>query len=282
MTRNLVALGGLVLTSLFSGCTVVVGNGNVVDQPREVSGSFTKVVVAGQVDVAVTYAAASSVVVSIDSNLQEYVTVEVREGTLTIAERPNTNLRPKQGSKVRVAMPELDGATVSGSAEMSISGLSGGQAFSASVSGSGNLSGAGLSGVQTLTADVSGSGDLSVSDLTGVQTLSATVTGSGDVSVSGLTGCQSFTANVSGSGNLTASGSGTSCSVDVSGSGNVRAKEYGCTDAIVSVSGSGDAVVNASATVSVTLSGSGNLDLWGSATIVNRSVVGTGEVIRHP
>lgn len=103
-----------------------------------------------------------------------------------------------------------------------------------------------------------------------------TVSGSGEVMVSGIDE-ESFAVKISGSGNVEASGTTGDLAVNVSGSGNYEGEVLVAAIGEVTVSGSGNALVNVTDVLDVTISGSGNVDYIGDPDI-SSSVSGSGNV----
>ncbi|MFO0723256.1 MAG: DUF2807 domain-containing protein [Myxococcota bacterium] len=98
---------------LCSGCSVVHGDGNLVDQPRSV-GAFSKVSVSGGLPADIKVGAAS-VVVHIDQNLQAEVSATVEGDTLVIKRAsPSRQISPSSGTIVRIASPRVEGIDLSG------------------------------------------------------------------------------------------------------------------------------------------------------------------------
>jgi len=125
----------------------------------------------------------------------------------------------------------------------------------ASVSGSGNLSSEGQLTGGDIDLSVSGSGELDL-DLD-VQNISMSISGSGDISLSG---------NAS-SGNLRISGSGKLDAIDL------LADEYD-----IRISGSGDARVNVSKSITSNISGSGTVRYKGNPDKVYNHSSGSGTI----
>lgn len=122
--------------------------------------------------------------------------------------------------------------------------------------GSGSASGSGvLTGDATVI--VSGSG-------------SATVT---DVRLTGLS------TELSGSGAIRVTGASETLSVNISGSGDFDGSGLAAQEATVEVSGSGQARVDVSGTLTATVSGSGDVVYTGDPGVVHPSRSGSGEIV---
>lgn len=94
------------------------GNGNLVTQERNISGDFSAVKSSAGIDVYLTQGDHNRVVVETDENLQEYIEISVKNGTLRI--ETNHNIRWAKARKVYVTFKEIDnieassGSTVQG------------------------------------------------------------------------------------------------------------------------------------------------------------------------
>lgn len=100
--------------------------------------------------------------------------------------------------------------------------------------------------------------------------------GSCDSKVTGLSGPE-FDVNVSGSGSVQCTGTVDNLSFAVSGSGSLEADQLECKNAKISVSGSGDAVVNATEKLNASISGSGQVRYLGSPQ-VTQNISGSGSI----
>ena len=123
---------------------------------------------------------------------------------------------------------------------------------------------------------IGGCGDLrTTAPFTGIQDLDLTLTGSGDLDMQAE--AVSTTMRLSGSGDIEMSGQTKSLEIKMVGSGDVVAKDLVSSKCKVEISGSGDAVVNASEELNVMITGSGNVRYKGGASVTAK-VVGSGDV----
>lgn len=178
---------------------------------------FDQVVLSGSTNVEVTTGGRLSVVAEgADADLDR-MDIRVDGNRLLIGtKRGNWTWSSRNGVKVRVSVPNLSGAVISGSGEMDINRVRG--PFSGRVSGSGDLSVASVEAT-SLNLAISGSGDI---DIGGGRctTGSFATTGSGDIDA-GKVRCETVTATVTGSGNIDGQATQTA-TLKVTGSGNVR------------------------------------------------------------
>ncbi len=177
---------------------------------------FDQIVLAGSTDITVTTGSRASVVaVGADADLDR-MDIRVEGNRLLVGtKRGNWNWTTREGVKLRVTVPNLSAATISGSGDMDINRVTG--PFSGRVSGSGDLSIASVDAA-TLNLAISGSGEIeAASGRCG--TGSYSTTGSGDIEASKVR-CETLTATVTGSGNIDGQATGTA-KLRVTGSGNI-------------------------------------------------------------
>jgi hypothetical protein len=125
---------------------------------------------------------------------------------------------------------------------------------------------------------VSGSGDVYFKEGLTTNSLRLKVSGSGDVT--GKLNTKTLEATVSGSGDVRINGTAGIATVSVSGSGDYTARDLATATTMIRVSGSGDAVVNASEKIDAAVSGSGDIKYTGGATHVSTSSHGSGDIHR--
>lgn len=171
------ACGLLVISTLcLSGCLVpgVPGSGVIVAQPRSVS-AFQSVSLEGGADITIEASASeTSCELEVDDNLQELIETRVENGVLII--RPTENIAPTKSMVVRIKTPTLEGLTIAGSADVTITNLQQTN-FALTLSGSGDVNVAGASEEASYT--IQGSGSIAASDLK-TQSTSITINGSGE------------------------------------------------------------------------------------------------------
>jgi len=188
----------------------VKGTGDVATQQRTV-GSFTRVVVKGSIDVAVTVGKPQSVAVEAQPNIAEIVETKVDGGALVVSTTKSYSTNKK--ATVRVAMPALAGVELNGSSNLAVDGARG-ASLELALSGSGDIRAAGS--VDKLTYSCSGSGSADLRKLQ-AKTADVTISGSGDVKVAAA---DALTVTISGSGDVVYYGS-PRLSQKIRGSGSV-------------------------------------------------------------
>src|SRR5205809_2833546 len=96
------------------------GSGVLASEHRTVA-DFTRVDLAGTSKVIVRVGAPKSVVVRGDDNLLPLITTKVSDGTLVVAESGSFN--SQRGVEVDVAIPSLSGVTLSGTGDLTATGV---------------------------------------------------------------------------------------------------------------------------------------------------------------
>ncbi|HUC81588.1 MAG TPA: head GIN domain-containing protein [Flavisolibacter sp.] len=212
--KRIFALAAMALF-FFSACTKdrISGSGAISTDNRNVA-NFVNISTNGATNVQIVKGAAFSVQVKGYSNLLPYFETVVRNNTLELGYRDGTNVK-NDNLEVFVTMPVLEGARVSGSADIDVKGTFVSNRMNLFISGSGNIdveSGT----VQLLDADVSGSGNIRAFGVTADRAEIA-ISGSGMIETKVMTHLK---ANISGSGSIYYKGSPTVESF-VSGSGKL-------------------------------------------------------------
>jgi len=123
---------------------------------------------------------------------------------------------------------------------------------------------------------VRGSGDVKGKTLFYGHALNIETKGSGDVSLQGE--FESVHLNSKGSNNVILSGKATELMVETKGSGNIDTKHFLVNSATIHAFGSGDVWVNATANLSATLQGSGDIFYMSNPAKKSLQVHGSGEI----
>lgn len=242
----LAALAAAALSASCVGAFGLSGNGKVVDDERAVGG-FSAIDVSGSADVRVHKAARARVVVTADSNLQEYFDASVLGSKLRLGWKPMTLVTRVTKLVVDVYLPELEGVELSGSCGMVIEDDFSGDSLYMNLSGSGSVSAASLR-----------YGELSME-----------ISGSGRVEAAGTLAM--VRADLSGSGGLRLEGKGDEMTLSVSGSGSAETGKFACARVKAGISGSGDVSVFATETLDASMSGSGSVSYRGNPRINSKS-----------
>jgi Putative auto-transporter adhesin, head GIN domain len=190
------------------------GSGVAATQARSLP-PFTGVDLAGDNNVVVEVGARQSVTVHADGNLLRRVTTGVRSGRLVIGTTPG-NLSAKSPMFVAVSLPSLDGVTLQGDGNITLTGINS-RNLTVALPGSGNVQATGTT--TKLHVTISGEG---TALLRGLIARDAKAALSGDGTIM-LTATHSLSARVSGSGTVLYGGNPSHVTQSVTGSGTVSA-----------------------------------------------------------
>jgi hypothetical protein len=211
------------------------GNRDRTDKVRDTA-AFGRIRSGSNLDIEVVQGDETTVVVSIDENLQEHVKVQASDEILYI-ETPDNLGDMVEGPHVLITIPEL---------------------YAAKLAGSGRFW-----------------AELDQPD----EPFDLFLTGSGEMSFRGRTAVVG--GYLSGSGDMRLEGETSEVELELSGSGSIRAKPLSAAVGSIQLSGSGDISATVESSVTVVLSGSGHVDLYGGASLDGYSNEGSGEVDQH-
>ena len=105
--------------------------------------------------------------------------------------------------------------------------------------------------------------------------------GSGDLTLSQINQPQLWLI-IRGSGSIAATGTADTVGLNISGSGAARLKDLTAKSAQIDIRGSGDAQVTAQADADVSISGSGNVELFGRPILRRSEIRGSGRIEQMP
>ncbi len=203
-----VALAGL------CGCDFksIHGSGVAKTETRTV-GAFSKINVTGSPEVEIAVGAPVSLTITADDNLLPIIETKVDGDTLNIGSKESYST--SIGVKLKITVPKLDGASVTGSSEIHADGVSA-KKFTASVTGSGSIV---LKGsADLLDGQITGSGEIKAMELA-TKTVSVGVTGSGRALVNAS---ETVDASITGSGSVRYSGNPPNVQKRITGSGEIK------------------------------------------------------------
>lgn len=250
--------------ALSSACVVIElheGNGVPAVELRD-PGDFDGVLSTSMVDVDISYGEVAAVELSCDQNLLPYILTEVQDGVLVIrTETPARwagGLIPRTDCRASVVSPSLRSVENTGSGALSVQEDASLELETVRASGSGDVEILGPIVVDRLSADALGSGGLRFAAVDGAE-LALSSSGSGDVEVD--------------------EGSAELLSLVSSGSGGIFARGVPAETVRAVLSGSGDGEVTVGLSLEATLSGSGDLHVWGSPDQWDVVSAGSGEVV---
>ncbi|GLR13692.1 DUF2807 domain-containing protein [Chitinimonas prasina] len=233
----------------------VKGNGVVTKESRTLTAVKT-VKSTGSMDVDVRIGDTPSMVVEGDENLVKLVVTEQVGDKLII--KTEGAFSTEQGLKVSIVTPALASLENTGSGDVTVRGLAGGDLLVEST-GSGETSLSGKLG--KLTVRMVGSGDL-VGDGLLPTDVKIDVLGSGEAKL-GRIEVDRFEAAIKGSGGVEASGLAKMLEGNVMGSGELDLQGLQSQEAKLDLMGSGDMRVHAVASVIANAMGSGDITIWG-------------------
>ena len=236
----LVVTIGVSVICLSCACFPVRGNGSMLTSEKPVS-PFESILVSGSAAINYHESQEYRAVVTVDSNLDEYVRVYTRDGVLVVTTKSGRSYRFTQYT-VDVYAPSLNGLTVSGSTRFEAKDKVISPGFRLSISGSGKTK-----------------GDFEC------ETFKITISGSGDVS--GNIVCNRLEIGVSGSGELSPTGSCNEMDITISGSGTITANEFEARNANVRVSGSARIYIWVLDNLKANVSGSGRVRYKGNPKV---------------
>lgn len=177
---SIILLATTSMNAQWWGGKKISGNGNMVSDSRNTS-DYDNILLVGSLDVELISGKEGTLKVEAESNLQEYIITEVRDGKLKISVKEGVSLDPSRNMNIKITVPV---ETIS---ELSLTG-------------SGDLYNSGVLKASNLKLNVVGSGDMVLN--LDAQEVSGAITGSGDVKLKGTSG--SLNCKVTGSGDFMA------------------------------------------------------------------------------
>jgi len=214
-----------------SGSQRLKGSDRRVEKARSVA-AFSKLRLEGPVDVRLNQAAADTVKVAADDNIEPLIETRVEGDTLVIRLQKGAGFRTRHHPLVTVDSKNLQAIAIDGSGDLLLDRFKS-ERLQLSLQGSGDVQ-IGLLEVRELTASLSGSGDIQIAGRADTQSWS--LHGSGDVDARSLSG-RSVKAELHGSGDMDL---GVAEELDVSLRGSGDLSYAGRPQLRQSISGSGD------------------------------------------
>ena len=233
-TKFMKACFGLTIVLLLvSACGILptLGSRHMITENRNVSG-FDRVDVNGGGDVTIIQDGTESLAIQTDDNVMQYVTSEVRGGTLYIGlQFPNLRSVIPSRLSLTLHVKDLSGINTSGAWDVASESIQAGN-LDIAISGSGKVNISMLK-ADKLNIDISGSGDMIMAG--NVKTQDLSISGSGTYQAGDLQ-TQDTKVSVSGSGNVTV---WASVNLNASVGGNGTINYYGSPQVSFDQSGSG-------------------------------------------
>jgi hypothetical protein len=254
----------LVLAFLLIGATFgllraqgTTGTGNLesrmmASDKRPVGKGVTAVELTGPIDLTLRYGATPSLEIQGEQRLLGNIESVQEGGVLHIGPR-GILLRHRHPLKAVLVLPVLSSLTVNGSGDSTVDGFSG----------------------ERVDVQLDGSGSVKFNGR--YRRLSATLHGSGDLEVDGGNS-DKISADLAGSGHLTLAGASRELAAHLAGSGELDAQHLRAEKVTIDQMGSGHSTVHARAIVSATVSGSGDVEVYGNPAQRTVRRMGSGDV----
>ena len=224
----------------------------VDEEKRPLTREVRAVELSGPIDLTLRYGAQPQLLVRGEQRLLANVETK-QDGRVLLIGTRGIVLRHRQPLEVELTLPALERVGVDGSGDTRVNGFSG-EMIEVELNGSGNVDFNGR--YRQAKAIVHGTGEL---------TLDA---GNGD----------SVEAELTGSGTITLAGAARSFQGSSNGSGTLDAQRLRAEVVKVRQTGSGNASVTANASVAASVSGSGDVDVYGNPPQRSISRTGAGDV----
>lgn len=242
---------------LLAACQIdaVTGSGHTATDNRTVSG-FDRVELAITGDLIITQGDQESLEIEAEENLLSYIDTTVYGDTLVIGRKEDALFQlfqPTRPIRYYLSMKDIHGVTVSGSGDAKAEHIE----------------------TDDLGIDISGSGDIIIEALN-AGALTVNISGSGNATMNDVT-ADKIDATVSGAGSCQLSGKATDQKAVITGTGDYDAADMESHTADIRVSGSGTGHVWVMESLTVNISGSGDMIYAGDAQI-SMKVTGSGEV----
>ena len=210
----------------------VRGNGNVI-KGNKTTANYDEISVGGSFDVTLVSGKEGAISYSVESNLEEYLVIEVKKGALKITWKKGMNVHPTKKVKVTVPFKDIDEVSLGGSGEITTKNVISADDLELNVAGSGKMN---IDiDAKNVESNISGSGTMTVNG--SAKNLESNVAGSGSFEGYGLVVVDDVDVSIAGSGSVEITASGNLKS-SIAGSGDVRYKGNPKTNSSISGSGS--------------------------------------------
>lgn len=237
--------------------TVSAAEGRVVaHDTRPVPAGVEIVEVDGPINLNLRYGATPMLRVSGEQRMLGNVEVQGDGNVLRIGIR-GIVLRHREPLTVDLTLPALSSVRIDGSGDSSINGFSGDE----------------------IAVQLNGSGSVRFNGR--FRTAKVGLSGSGDLDVNGGAAMDRVETRLMGSGRITVVGTARELDASTTGSGHLDAEHLRAEEVTVNQTGSGDSSVQARSKVKVSLSGSGDVEVYGNPGERSTSRAGSGSVSYH-
>lgn len=248
----LTTVGYVVLRNHGVNGSINPGSRLMASDTRSVTKNVTAVEVSGPIDLTVRYGPVPSLQVRGEQRLLSNIETAVDGDKLRIALR-GLLLSHRRPLQAVVVLPALSNLNVTGSGDTTVDGFSG-EHVELQMAGSGSITF--NARYRQVTARLHGNGDLNLD------------VGNGD----------RVDAQVVGSGTITLAGSCTELAAETTGSGEINARHLRAEKVDIRQFGTGDSTVNARTSVTVSVNGNGDVEVYGNPSQRSVSRTGNGDV----
>lgn len=224
----------------------------IASETRPVGKNVSAVELSGPIDLTLRYGPTASLEVKGEQRLLGNIETTQDGTTLHIATR-GIVLAHHHPLQAVLVLPALTNVSVDGSGDSSVDGFSG----------------------ERIDVQLNGSGSVKFNGR--YRQLSAVLHGSGDMDLD-VGNCQRVAAEVVGSGHMTLAGNSAELVSEATGSGSMNAQHLRADKVSVRQLGSGSSTVNAQKSVTVSLSGSGDVEVHGNPSQRSISRTGSGDI----
>jgi hypothetical protein len=249
-------LGFLFLSPACGGLGIAAGSGRLTTQDLAFS-DFTRVEASYAFSVDIQQGAAFSVKITTDDNLTSYLRISKNGDTLVLAVL-NGYSYPNATFRAQVTMPDLRQLSVSGASHATVSGFTARHDLKSTASGASTAS---FLNMQVGTLDTEASGASSTT---------------GDISADG-----NATLSASGASSIELNGRALDLIGEASGASQLRLGSFAVRNAQVNLSGASQGKLNASGTLSGSISGASHLGYLDTPTLGNLSTSGGSSVSKE-
>lgn len=239
-----------------TGTSIAAERREVAQDTRTVPAGIEVVELDGPIDLNLRYGAIPSLQVSGEQRMLGNVEVDASGKVLHIGIRGMV-LRHREPLVIDLTLPVLNAVRIDGSGDSSINGFSGDE----------------------VEVQLNGSGSVRFNGR--FRNARVNLSGSGDLDVNGGAAMDRVETRLMGSGRITVVGTARELDASTTGSGHLDAEHLRADDVTVSQAGSGDSAVQARSKVKVSLSGSGDVEVYGNPAERSISRAGSGSVSYH-
>jgi len=273
----------IIFLGILNGCSnsttnsngLTKGDGKIVSQEKFVS-DFNSVTLKGGLDVNIYYAEDFKVLVTTDSNIQNFVVINVNKNVLNIDIKTNSYFSATE-LYVDVYLPELKTVNLEGVGNIKIADGETTE-FDIILSGGGNIDVQDFE-AENVNIDLSGVGDIKF--LNGkTSDFKVDLSGGGNIDVQNFD-VENVNIKHSGVGNIKfKNGKISDFTIILTGGGNIDAQNLEAENVNINHSGVGDLKIWATDSLAINFSGGGDIYYKGNPTINNLNTTGVGQIIK--